>query len=478
MTEASARYATRESTRVEGAPFEAARGRAFGQRKHRPRLVVGDAAEPGELREVPPAAEVRRSGGAPDDGVVFPDYAGSATLTRALTSPADMSGADSERNVVMMSFNFACDVSSDGGASWKRFDPTTIFPNTFAGGFWCDQVIMYVPHADLFVWFMQYHPDATGQGAFRIAVATSGSVDNDPTAWTYWDFVAGDFGAADKDMDYPDLAYSDGYLYASTDIYDHGRVVMRIPLKDLQAGGTVTFEWTDPDDGARCWGGHLVQQTGDRAMWAGHDDNSHLVFFTWPDGSTTYSWDLVQVAAWPNGTLTCSGPDGTDWLKKLDDFPGNAVTGAVQLASGRVALAWAASSGQANGQGKDFQQAHTRYVEIDPQAHTTQLEIPIWNDDYAFAYASLARAGDSVGITLGWGGPHDHSNCAMGFMGDFVVWFIDASTRTTNRFGDYVTARPSQRGGGCSAFGYWLEAHATDTNKLVMHPFFSRFRRP
>jgi hypothetical protein len=172
------------------------------------------------------------------------------------------------------------------------------------------------------------------------------------------------------------------------------------------------------------------------------------------------------------------GQDGNDWLTKLSAFPGNAVTGAVQTASDRVALAWTASSGQAKGQGKDFKQAHVRYVEIDPGTHSTQREIPIWNDNYAFAYPSLAHAGELVGITLGWGGPNDHSNCAMGFMGDFIVWFIDASTRTTNRFGDYLTARPSQRGGGCSAFGYWLEAVSSDPNKVTYHPFFTRFRRP
>ena len=65
----------------------------------------------------------------------------------------------------------------------------------------------------------------------------------------------------------------------------------------------------------------------------------------------------------------------------------------------------------------------------------------------------------------------------MGIMGDFVVWYIDASTRTTNRFGDYLTARPAQRHGGFSAFGYWLEADSTDANKVVYHPFFTRFGR-
>jgi hypothetical protein len=37
---------------------------------------------------------------------------------------------------------------------------------------------------DGFVWFLQYGKDAAGQGAFRLAVASSDSVKKDPTAWT------------------------------------------------------------------------------------------------------------------------------------------------------------------------------------------------------------------------------------------------------------------------------------------------------
>jgi hypothetical protein len=478
MPEARSRTGTCEGRSVRGGRYKPAKRRILGQKPPRPLLVVDTSTKPRALRKLPPAAEVLKADDVRDPKVEFTDYAGGDTVTRSLTNAADMSGADSERNVVMMSFNWSCDVSKDGGGTWKRLDPTTIFPNTLAGGFCCDQVVIYVPHADLFVWFLQYSKDATGQGAFRIAVASSSSVGSSPTTWTYWDFVAGDFGFPTSDMDYPDLAYSDEFLYVSTDVFSSGRVVMRISLKDLQGGGTVSYSWTDPDDGTRCWGAHLVQQTGDRGMWAGQVDNSHLVFFTWPDNSGTYSWGNVTVSAWPNGTLSCPGPDGNDWLKKLDNFPAFAVTGGVEMANGRVALAWSASNGQANGQGHDFKQAHVRYVEIDPDTRTTKREIPIWNDDYAFAYPSLARAGDAVGVTLGWGGPNDHSNCANGFMGDYVVWYIDASTRTTNRFGDYVTARPSQRGGGCSAFCYWLEAHPSDATKVIYHPFFTRFRRP
>lgn len=66
----------------------------------------------------------------------------------------------------------------------------------------------------------------------------------------------------------------------------------------------------------------------------------------------------------------------------------------------------------------------------------------------------------------------------MGFVGDVIVWFVDASTRSIARFGDYLTARPSQRGGGCSAFGYWMEEVSSDPDKVRCHAFFTRFRRP
>ena len=477
MPEARTYESSRESTFVRGAPYPAARRRVLGQKKRRPVVIVPEATEPHELRELPGPADVRKAGDRPGAEVTFYDYAGSDTVTRSLANAADMSGADSERNAVLMSFNWSCDASADGGASWTRLDPTTIFPNTFAGGFCCDQVIIYAPGADLFVWLLQYSAGSTGEGAFRIAVSDSQTVQDDPTAWTYWDFVAGDFGWPTSDMDYPDLAYSNTFLYASTDVLGSGRVIMRISLEELRAGGTVNFAYTNPDDGLQCWGGHLVQQTTDAGMWAGHEDNSNLLFFTWPDTSGTYSWNTIPVAAWPNGTMSCAGPDGNDWLTKLRDFPGNAVTAGVQLADGTVALAWTASNGQANGQGPDFRQSHVRYVEVDPNAGSTVREIPIWNDDYAFAYPSLARAGDHAGITLGWGGAADHANCAMGIMGDFVVWFVDASSRTITRFGDYITARPAQRHGGFSAFGYWLEEHPTDANRVLYHPFFARFGR-
>ena len=337
MPEGRSYTATRTSSVVEGAPFPKAKRRVLGQKKRRPVIVVRDADEPGELRELPGPADVRKADDRPDAEVRFFDYAGGTTVTRSLTNAADMSGADSERNAVLMSFNWSCDASSDGGANWKRLDPTTVFPNTLAGGFCCDQIVIYVPRADLFVWLLQYSADAAGQGAFRVAVSTSKSVQDDPTVWTYWDFVAGDFGWSTSDMDYPDLAYSDSFLYVSTDVIGSGRVVMRIALEELRAGEPSTTptptRTTGSSAGVRIWCSRPATPACGRATTTTAICSSSRG----RTGRARTSWNTIPVAAWPNGTMSCPGPDGNDWLTKLRDFPGNAVTAAVQLGDGTVA---------------------------------------------------------------------------------------------------------------------------------------------
>ncbi len=474
----------REGIRVEGARFPPARREPKSERQVRKRLKVKVSKTPRALREPSrPALLARADDRDPNrnpDPVVFHEYAPSTGLTKALTNAADMSGADTEPDVIMMSGNWYCDVSTDGGGTWKRLDPTTIFPNTFAGGFCCDQIVTYVPSIDRFVWFLQYAKDSGGQGAFRLAVASSGSVKSDPTAWTYWDFVAGDFGFATSDMDYPDLAASRTFLYLSTDVFSAGgRLVVRIPLQELQGGGTINYGYTDPAKSTTAWGAHLVQQTRSQAVWCGQQDNSTVEVFTMPDAGNTYSSFTVKVAAWPNKTMSSTGPDGNDWLTKLRSFPSFAVTGGVEKDDGHIVISWSASNGKGTSGGFDFPNTHARVAELDLSAQSVVSEMQVWNPDYAFAYPVLAaNAKDDIGILLGWGGKSDHANCAMGIIGDFVVWFRDGSTRTVQRFGDYLTTRPAQRNRSLfAAFGYYVTSVTGDPASCQYNPFYARYGR-
>jgi hypothetical protein len=86
----------------------------------------------------------------------------------------------------------------------------------------------------------------TGDGAFRIAFASSVDVKTKPTsAWSFVDFVASDIGVSGADFDQPHLTYSNRNLIIAVDAQGKGRVVMRIPLADL-LGPQVSWDFTAP----------------------------------------------------------------------------------------------------------------------------------------------------------------------------------------------------------------------------------------
>ena len=81
-------------------------------------------------------------------------------------------------------------------------------------------------------------------------------------------------------------------------------------------------------------------------------------------------------------------------------------------------------------------------------------------------------------MILGWGGASNHANCAMGIIGDFVVWFQNGSTRPSQRFGDYLTTRPAARNrrlfGG---YGYYVTSVSGDASSCTYHPIYVRYGR-
>ena len=124
------------------------------------------------------------------------------------------------------------------------------------------------------------------------------------------------FGQNNKRLDYPDLAFTDTYLVGTTNVPSAGRVVYRIDLQALAAGGTIAADYTDPAQAPEdiFEFSHLAQHGRTAAFWAGHVKNDTVRIFALGDAGNTYSFKDVGVANWPNGTFSSTGPDGTDWL--------------------------------------------------------------------------------------------------------------------------------------------------------------------
>ncbi|MDQ0322935.1 hypothetical protein QO002_005141 [Pararhizobium capsulatum DSM 1112] len=389
-----------------------------------------------------------RSGNPGGAGIDFPVWTDDSSVANASANAADISGAKSG-NVVLLSGNWYIDYSTDSGTTFTTLNPTTIFPQTLVGGFCCDQILQYAPQIDRFLWLLQYQSDATGANAYRLAAASPQDVINSNcTAWTYWDLTSGSFGLGTHWMDYPNMSLGDGEVYFSFDVLDtvadtiadNGLVVVRLSLAEIAAGGTINFRYTTAAESAVAWGSGVSQNTGNEVFWAGHVDNSTTRVFSWRNDSTTYFWRDVEVSNWPNGTLSSNGPNGNNWFGW--GFPNNAVIGITRRLN-ELWLGWTASNGKGSSAGFNFPHPHVQIVKLNIADWKVIEQMQVWNPDLAFGYPSLATNSDNeVGIILGWGGGGSfNANTAVGFMGDYVVWYRNGSTWTHTRFGDYVTVR-------------------------------------
>ena len=79
------------------------------------------------------------------------------------------------------------------------------------------------------------------------------------------------------------------------------------------------------------------------------------------------------------------------------------------------------------------------------------------------------------------GGARDYPNSCFGILGDFVVYFRDASAATPGadsepRWGDYITVRPSAADPRrFAAFGYFTGKSGASA---VQRPFYLSYGRP
>jgi hypothetical protein len=364
------------------------------------------------------------------------------------------------------------------GGSW-------IEPSCDAVGFCCDQIIQYAPSIDRFIWILQ------GTG-YHLATASPADIkNNNGTAWTYWNLTPSLFGKC-TGPDYPDLSIGDNSLYISWDAGSGtgctaGFQVVRTSLAGIQAGGTITLDFTDPANApqSKVWGEHLTQNTGDEIFWAGHNGNTKLTVYSLKEGSNTYFWRDVGISSWANNAPTSTTPDNQDWLAKNfngpqgNSFPRNGIIGAARSGN-QLWFGWSA------GTDNNFKQAHVEIVTLDRANNFNKTQqVQVWNNSYAFAYpafSSNACTGE-LGMSFEYGGGGNFENHVVGFWGDFVAYITTNSNAGTDRFGDYVTIRrapPTTKDPGnlFTAFGFGVNKQAPPSTGKQTDVRYVVFGRP
>jgi hypothetical protein len=459
---------------------------------HQPPAFDGDVNPPGwtvptaPLVPVTPTQFVTAPQNAPFGDPPSIDFEVNHDWGIGQSGTAEPSGA-SGGGVVFVSSNWFAAYSTDGGTTFHQLDPTTIFPNSDAVGFCCDQIVQYAPSIGRFIWLLQ----GTGN---RLAVASPADIiSSQGTAWTYWNLTPDVFGESGHSQDYPDMALGDNNLYISTDVSGEGRIVQRTSLAGLQAGGTIEIDFTNPSDSGSAWGGHLSQDTGDEIFWAGQNSNNQMRIFSLKEGSNTYYWQDVGISTWANNSpLTSNTPDSQNWINFLFNpttqnpgggFPSNAVLGLTRSFN-QVWFAWSA------GTDNNFPRPHVEMVTLNidgnqPPNLSVAQQVQIWNSAYTFAYPALATnlCSGEVGFSLEGGGDGNYESHLVGFWGDFVAYITTESNVGSTRFGDYVTIRQQpgtdrNPGNLFDAFGYGMNSNPPPSTGSTPDPHYVVFGRP
>ncbi len=412
------------------------------------------------------------------------------TMRNAGVPPDPNAASASSGGVALATYNTGISYSTNGGQTFTDvplFSPqpgnpsrATFFPQS-DGGLCCDQVAIYLPNQNIFVWLLQYNPITacatncppqpppapaatfriTQTSRLRIAWATPAAVASDFwNAWTYIDLTGTGLGTTNAEwLDYPDKAWSNTFLYVGIDhgfptpgqVYTGRRIVARLSLADIvnPAVPNVGYSYAELTGSNGLNKTHFVQGTPGRMVVGSLDNSSTMRVFTWNDNENSIKVATVGISQIQQGTsYTSTAPDGADWLAV--SFPGN-ITGGVYRSvipglgqPSRDELTFAFDAGANAGGGRP--RAYLRLETLTPDGDNYKpiAEYDVWNNDYAFAMGGLGTDGSQIGITLAvGGGTVGYPQFSVGYKDDFVVYQVTNSNATqTTRFGDYVCNRP------------------------------------
>ncbi len=422
-------------------------------REHHLPGPITEAPEELMLAAPPPTVLETNFSPTPRTPVFLTNRALSDIETNNITSTVGEPSVAVRGSEILITGNWYASFSTDGGSTFTYMNPATSFPPIPGQPFCCDQVAIYDPGHDLMIWFLQYVEDGNGN-TVRIAVAQGNDITTQQ--WRIYDFTPQGIGGWNNEwFDYPDLAVSDDFLYVTTNTfstppYSFTRaLILRIPLNEISAYQALNFDFFQTNQGFS----FRPTQGSSGTMYFGTNVSTNSVrVYTWPENSNTISVDDVAVQVWSNATRVAPGPDGRDWLGRVDQR----ITGA--WASGDdIGFAWTAA------QDNNFPFPHVRVVVMNRNSKNVTAQPHLWNTSFAYAYPATApNSNGTVGISVSYGGG------SQLFPGHLVGVF-ESSTSTW----DMVTTADGTHGPDRNVWGDYLAVrpHGTQTDTWVATGF-------
>jgi hypothetical protein len=459
----------------------------------------------------------------PDPSVAGADPSGFVMISANNNGPANVAAAVSYSTDFGKTFTKVPLTKATGFKDPAIPSRPDFFPES-DGGLCCDQVVHYVPGRNLMVWLLQYwSPNVTvggmsrkGQNRLRIAWTTPQAAAADFLhAWRWFDVsptTLGDTTVTDW-MDYPDLAYSNGFLYISVDhgfwnpgltpkgavigqqVFGSRRWFIRASLDDIvNVRSNINLIYYEPQKSGVVKS-RFVQSGPDTMYYAAEPDTSTLSVFADPDSSpdiptpkdigvTSYCASAATDAC----DYAVNAPDNLNWNVAPHGVLGGTYAAPPQFCQRGGCfgptrfLYFAFDGGRDKSKGRDY--PYVRIEKIDADAVNLVSELDIWNANFAFSTPSLVwRPGssrDEVAFSLATGGGGNYADNAVGFLGDFLAYVTTRSNATQSdasgnvRYGDYFSVRNASgpmtqagQGIGYSTLGYAVTQAVTGSTCAV-----------
>jgi hypothetical protein len=423
---------------------------------------------------------------APTDLVLFKNTDIGAGTGSLINEPSTASNGQA----ILETWNWRAAVSLNGGGTFSHLNPSTLFPSVF-GGFCCDQLALYVPRRDIYIWILQYSQDANNNNALRLAVA-NGQADLANASFFYWDLTPQQVSGVPSGVwyDQPKIATSSNYLYMEASKYTstfQGSVVMRFSLDDLDANvSTLTYRVF----ATSLFSPGLTKGATGTMYFASHVNTSTLRLYRWPESVTetgVASNDITHTSYPANAPYSCprtGAPATSDWCQRASSGGGYSHDPRVfagWVSQGRIGFAWDGSQG--TGGFGTFPYPYVHVVRIDESTRTLIDQPIIWNPNFAYSYISIAPndRGD-LGGTVMYGGGNTYQHCAVlvwdsysnNFWELLVADTSDSDTASQNS-GDYLTT--NQDGGNGHLWNgacYALRGGGANAN---VHTYYTLFGR-
>lgn len=379
----------------------------------------------------------------------------------------------SSGSVVMYTFNWGAAYSVDGGQTFTQIDPNTIFPKVpnphagDSGGYCCDQVVIYDPSTDRFIWALQYPTDSNGVDFMRVAytspatLAASGGM-----KWSYFDLRSDAVVPAGFILDQPRLGLTPRYLYMNVNQADsggvHRTVIVRWPRAQFATGGPTGYGWAVVDP----WSLRVASRvTASYEVFVGHNTRSQLAVASVPDDSNNVYLQYLDEPSIADENWKITTPGGDDMLGRQACSQGSQVTGVTQDNGFKVWVAWSqgrdilksGNGSSCNGGGNVthfLPQPHIAVAVLAPHAIVGGQPIfrlednsptYYYNPNFAIAMPDLTTtdSGD-VAIDVLWGGGSSYANHAVGFLSGGFDWVNDGTAHADppqkgNPAGEYDT---------------------------------------